>query len=442
MKRVFLILTILLFVVTMALPSVLATADGGERLHEIVEILSAQLEAGGDYPLHAAPDPEVSTMTDYYHQLIYEGFDLIDEGAEEDVQALRWLAFVYDKEEARLKLYVDSTQLQFGMTRSSVNSYWEEEWAEIAALLLQLDQDLAAADDYDSVDAAFARLRAGVEQVPTYDQIYRGWVNAVDAYVNEQDALWLGTINAALAAFDMGEASLSPFSVEISLTYYSESVEALSKYYSREDWASVTSAHDAMLAYFLGESDYHARYEETPTVVTDWQTVLGRVTVLLDADEVNMAIALRNARAALALYLEEDFLSRYDADERARIIRAVEQSYVALEACTTPNEVAAVVSDCGKTIKAGTRKTLSKTTIIAIVLGVVAVVLFILYFVFKYFQSRKTKHVDAQVFLAGLAKEIEEAKAKEAERQAQEEPSAEQEESSQEEPAEPKEDEE
>ncbi|MBO4534934.1 MAG: hypothetical protein J5755_03235, partial [Clostridia bacterium] len=94
MKRVFLILTILLFVVTMALPSVLATADGGERLHEIVTILSAQLEAGGDYPLHAAPDPEVSTMTDYYHQLIYEGLDLVDEGAEEDVSAILWLAFV------------------------------------------------------------------------------------------------------------------------------------------------------------------------------------------------------------------------------------------------------------------------------------------------------------------------------------------------------------
>ena len=413
MKR-FLVIFLILLVVAMALPSVLATADGGDRLHEIVTILSEQLARGGDYPLHAAPDPEVSSMTDYYHQLILEGLDLMEEGSEEDAQALAHLCFVYDKEEARLKLYVDSTQLVFGITRSTAHAYWEEEWRQIAALIATLDEELAAAEDYDAALAAFERLREGVALVPTYDEVYGDWVERVDAIVHDEDAVWLGTINAALAAFDLGEVSLSPFSVEMSVTAYLNSVAALSKYYSEEDWQTLSTAHQALLRYFYDETDYHADYEETPSVVADWRTALSSVTVLLDADEVNLAIALSNARAALALYLTEDFLGRYSAEERARIERVVEQSYTALNHCTTPEEVAQVVKSCGDSVKADTAKSLGKTTIIAIVLGSVAVVLFILYFVFKYLQSRKVKHVDGQVFLAGLAKEIEEAKAKEA----------------------------
>ena len=405
MKKTVVLFAILCLVLTALSPSMLACAEGeGERLHEIVVTLSSALETGGDYPLHADKT---------YYDLVVEGQNLLSASlvAEEDETAFLRLKLTYDKEEARLRLYVDSTHLTFGMTRSTAKEYDQAEWDQVAGLLTSLDEALPDVDTQEGLTALFDSFAQEINSIPTRSQVIDGWVDAVDRWVGYADELWTDAVNAALLAFDLAPVAIEGYSIEMDPTSYERSLEGLKTYYSPEDWSALLSAHQGMIGYFSSDEDKHHRYEDKPQVIEYWESVVSNATVLLDADVVEWARVIANAKAALRLYLTEDFLKDYDEEGRARVVRIVEQAELELASCTTKEQVAAVVQNCGNTIKESSRKGLSKTSIIAIVLAAVAVVLLIVYFVFKYRSRQKTTRQDGQALLEELTRQVEQAKA-------------------------------
>ena len=423
MKRFLILLVVLTLCMMAVTPSLLAYAEGeGARLHEIVLAVQEALDQGGEYPLHK----DIAT-----YDLLVEGLGLLyaEDANPEDVTAFRSLKFVYDKEEQRVRLYVDATHLTFGMTTNTANAYWEEEWQQIVTLLDAFDEQLAAAANYDELDKAVDDLAAAVALVPTYVDVVRGWTEAVDAWVADADDTWTSGINAGLEAFNLPLVSLPAYSITLEDSNYLAGIDALRSYYSQEDWTALTAAHQAILDFFAGDTDYHQRYVDPPEVILAWRTAVQEATIVLDQTAIDLARSKTNAHAALQLYLQSSFLVDYSGEEKARIRRIVAQADARIDACATQQEVAAVVADCGEAIRAtqqSPKKKLSWSTILAIVLAGVAVVLFVVYFVLKKKESASTKRVDSQVFLAQLTQEIEHAKAQkereEQEAQEQEEP--------------------
>lgn len=432
MKRFLISLVVLTLCMMAVTPSLLACAAGeGARLHEIVLAVQEALDQGGEYPLHK----DIAT-----YDLLVEGLGLLDvEGvAPEDVTAFRALKFVYDKEEKRIRLYIDATHLTFGMSTNTAHAYWEEEWQQIVALLAAFDGQLADADNYDELDKAISDLVASVALVPTYVDVVRGWTEAVDAWVADADDTWTSGINAGLEAFNLPLVSLPAYSITLEDSSYLAGIDSLRSYYSQEDWTALSAAHQAILDYFNSDTDYHERYVDPPEVILAWRTAVQEATIVLDQAAIDLARSKTNAHAALQLYLQSSFLADYSSEEQARIRRIVAQADARIDACTTQQEVAAVVADCGETIRAtqqSPKKKLSWSTILAIVLAGVAVVLFVVYFVIKKKETASTKRVDSQVFLAQLTQEIEQAKAQK-EREEQERQEVQEQEKAQEEPAE------